>query len=107
MSGLCFYLLFVKLITNVNVPFSGVVLGAFGTRFVKQAVLWPPDLHEVSQCGVGFLLGQEVQGLVTQSTAVSVPGLPLCRLTSVGAQQSVCWAPAVQTDFSSFLCVES
>lgn len=39
MSGLCFYLLFVKLIENVNVPFSVVVLGAFGTRFVKQAVL--------------------------------------------------------------------
>lgn len=75
----------------MNVPFSGVVLGAFGTRFVKQAMLWPPDLHdEVSQCGVGFLLGQEVAGA----------GNP--------EHSSQCaWAPAVQTDFSSFLCVES
>ena len=74
----------VKQIENVNVPFSVVALGDFQTRFVKQAVLWLLDLQDVvSQCGVGFLLGQEEQGLVTQSTAVSVPGVPLCRLTSV------------------------
>lgn len=74
----------VKQIENVNVPFSVIALGAFQTRFVGQAVLWLLDLQDiVSQCGVGFLLGQEVQGLVTGSTAVSVPGLPLCRLTSV------------------------
>lgn len=58
--------------------------GSFRDKVCQASGAMLPDLQdEVSQCGVGFLLGQEVQGLVTQSTAVSVPGLLLCRLTSV------------------------